>query len=365
MAALFMRERATKGKAGGDVAMVMNVCISLSLRHLVPGDYDKRFLGLLSELTDAPTIPRAFFRKRLSLLQADELQTHLVAEDTRTKMLCATGTLVVENKFIHGCGRVGHLEDVVVRAGLRGHGIGSEIVRRIVAEAFSKGCYKVLVDCDDANVDFYRKCSFEVKDAQMAEYFDQSLNADVNNDEADDPLRRAETAVRKVCSQADFSCMKNKKSGMELRLRLLDGGDYDAGFLDLLAQLTQVGNVNREKYLERLSAIKSRGREHVVVVENLNSSNRKVVACGTLVFEHKFIHSNGAVGHIEDVVVDSSCRGTGLGKALIMSLKKMSMEAGCYKCILNCSETNVAFYEKCGMERRCVSMALYCAEDRQ
>ena len=33
--------------------------------------------------------------------------------------------------------------------------------------------------------------------------------------------------------------------------------------------------------------------------------------------EHKFIHGGRSVGHIEDIVVDSSTRGSGLGKLMI------------------------------------------------
>ena len=41
------------------------------------------------------------------------------------------------------------------------------------------------------------------------------------------------------------------------------------------------------------------------------------MACGTLMVEHKFIHGGRGVGHIEDIVVDSSTRGSGLGKLMI------------------------------------------------
>ena len=41
-------------------------------------------------------------------------------------------------------------------------------------------------------------------------------------------------------------------------------------------------------------------------------------------------------GHVEDVVVDSSTRGTGLGKLMVNRLSDMAIEAGCYKIILNC-----------------------------
>ena len=42
-------------------------------------------------------------------------------------------------------------------------------------------------------------------------------------------------------------------------------------------------------------------------------------------------------GHVEDVVVDSSTRGTGLGKMMVGQLTDMALAAGCYKILLNCT----------------------------
>ena len=41
---------------------------------------------------------------------------------------------------------------------------------------------------------------------------------------------------------------------------------------------------------------------------------------------------------------------------VIGALMKFAEEAGCYKVILDCGESNVAFYEKCGLTRKEVQM---------
>ena len=65
---------------------------------------------------------------------------------------------------------------------------------------------------------------------------------------------------------------------------------------------------------------------------------------GAVVIEPKFIHQAGTVGHIEDVVVEETLRGHGLGRMLVDRLVSLAKERGCYKCILDCQEKNVAFY---------------------
>ena len=68
--------------------------------------------------------------------------------------------------------------------------------------------------------------------------------------------------------------------------------------------------------------------------------------------EKKFIRNAGVAGHIEDIVVMSSHRGQKLGLRIINCLTALAWPNNCYKVILDCSDNNVKFYEKCGYERK-------------
>ena len=78
-----------------------------------------------------------------------------------------------------------------------------------------------------------------------------------------------------------------------------------------------------------------------------------------MLVEEKLIRNYGKVGHIEDIVVHADYRGYGLGKILIDYLTSMGKNQGCYKCILDCDEKNVGFYEKCEYVRKGIEMARY------
>lgn len=65
------------------------------------------------------------------------------------------------------------------------------------------------------------------------------------------------------------------------------------------------------------------------------------------------------VGHIEDIAVSADQQGKKLGLRIIETLKAIGQQVGCYKVILDCSEKNVPFYEKCGFERKGVEMGWY------
>ena len=94
-----------------------------------------------------------------------------------------------------------------------------------------------------------------------------------------------------------------------------------------------------------------------MVIEDPSSS--KVIGTASCLAERKFIRGGGKAAHIEDVVVDSGYRGLKLGIKLIEALMLAAKEMGCYKVILDCAESNVKFYEKCGLTRKEVQMVRY------
>ena len=84
---------------------------------------------------------------------------------------------------------------------------------------------------------------------------------------------------------------------------------------------------------------------HVIVAVD---DDDVVIGTGSIIIERKFLRGGGIVGHIEDVVVDKVTRLTGVGKMIIKRLVEIANENSCYKVILNCSEDNIPFYDKCG-----------------
>ena len=68
-----------------------------------------------------------------------------------------TITLLLERKFIHQGGLVGHIEDVATDEEFEGRGVGSHLVDYAIKHAKEKGCYKVILDCSEENVSFYEK----------------------------------------------------------------------------------------------------------------------------------------------------------------------------------------------------------------
>ncbi|XP_031131844.1 glucosamine 6-phosphate N-acetyltransferase-like [Ipomoea triloba] len=150
----------------------------------------------------------------------------------------------------------------------------------------------------------------------------------------------------------------SRGDGENFRIRRLEIADKSKGFLQLLSQLTVCGAVSDEEFKERFEEVAKYGDDHVIcVIEDVRLG--KIVATGSVFVERKFIRSCGKAGHIEDVVVDSSVRGLQLGKRVVEYLVNHACSVGCYKVILDCTEDNKPFYEKCGFMKKAVQMVKY------
>lgn len=132
------------------------------------------------------------------------------------------------------------------------------------------------------------------------------------------------------------------------QIRALSKGDYDRGVLETLKTLTTVGHISKHDFEQRVELFQRNSDFYTPLVIEDNEGN--AIATGMLLIEAKLIHNCGLVGHIEDIAVQSSQQGKGLGLILIQSLINKAKEKGCYKVILDCSTENVEFYKKCGMK---------------
>ncbi|KAH6563594.1 hypothetical protein BASA50_001631 [Batrachochytrium salamandrivorans] len=143
-------------------------------------------------------------------------------------------------------------------------------------------------------------------------------------------------------------------------VRPLHSDDYEKGFLDTLGMLTTVGQMSKGQFMERYSYLKAHNYEYFTIVIE-DTVKAKIIGAGTIFVERKFVHSNGLVGHIEDIVTHSDYRGMNLGRLVIDTLKYIGKRTGCYK--MDCSDKNIPFYIKCGFTQKEHEMALYIPEN--
>ncbi|MDH3610523.1 MAG: GNAT family N-acetyltransferase [Nitrosopumilus sp.] len=85
---------------------------------------------------------------------------HIIVVALIDEKVVGAATLLIEFKFIHNGGKVGHIEDVAVNKNYQGQKIGEKIIKNLLDLAKTKGCYKTILDCVDDVKLFYEKLGF-------------------------------------------------------------------------------------------------------------------------------------------------------------------------------------------------------------
>jgi glucosamine-phosphate N-acetyltransferase len=133
------------------------------IREMIGPDLARGFLEALASLAELNLTPE----------QAAEVFRARIRAGVRTYVACVgdhvvgTASLVLEQKFIHGGGKVGHIEDVAVHPDSRHLRVGSALVRHASEQARKLGCYKVILSCFERLVPFYEGLGYRKHDVGM------------------------------------------------------------------------------------------------------------------------------------------------------------------------------------------------------
>jgi glucosamine-phosphate N-acetyltransferase len=152
-----------------------------------------------------------------------------------------------------------------------------------------------------------------------------------------------------------------KFSNSKFLYRRLAKSDLNRTYLELMGQLTKAPLVDTECLIkEYVTYYENSLLIFVIVIIDLETD--QVIGNGRLLIEPKMTRGISKSAHIEDIVVDNAYNGQGLGKTLLEVLKHLSLQMGCYKAKLDCSEKVTGFYEKCGFEMSGHLMGCYFVE---
>lgn len=147
----------------------------------------------------------------------------------------------------------------------------------------------------------------------------------------------------------------------DVHIRPLASTDYRRGHLSVLSVLSVVTDPGEPAWVAQFNAMRASPKTYYPIVI-VSKHTDKIVGVGSIIIERKFLRGLGSVGHIEDIAVDKNQQGKKLGLRIIQALTAISEECGAYKTILDCSDENIPFYEKCGYKKKENEMVKYAPE---
>lgn len=154
--------------------------------------------------------------------------------------------------------------------------------------------------------------------------------------------------LEQLTSLEAWSDIEAQLGKLNLEARPLRRDDYDHGYLDLLRQLTEVGEISREKFVERFDYMRrfNKIEHHYKIIVFVDQASKTIVAASTLFLELKFIHQCGLRARLEEVAVLDSYRGKKIGLLIVRIIVELARRDNCYKLTLDCTNELMAFYAK-------------------
>jgi len=129
------------------------------IREIEEDDLKNGFLETLDFLRNTGDLDKNKANEILKKIKQNP--NHIIHVAIDNKKIVGSTTLLIEQKFIHNGGLVGHIEDVVVRKDYEGKGIGIKLVTSLLERAKEKNCYKTILDCKDDVKQFYERIGFK------------------------------------------------------------------------------------------------------------------------------------------------------------------------------------------------------------
>ena len=131
----------------------------VKIRQLEENDLENGFLNSLDSLRKASDLEPEKAKQIFNKIKQNE--NHRIFVAVIGDKIVGSTTLLIEQKFIHQGGKVGHIEDVVVSKENQGKGIGEKLINAVLDFAKQNQCYKTILDCNDDVKAFYEKLGFK------------------------------------------------------------------------------------------------------------------------------------------------------------------------------------------------------------
>ena len=138
----------------------------LILRGLEENDF-LNYLNLMKEFTNYNyNISYEEFKNNLLFLIKNKLCFITVIFSKTTNKIIGAGSIFKLIKLHNK--PVGQIEDVIVNNEYRGFGYGKKIINSLIEFASKNfNCYKIILNCLEKNIDFYKKCNFTTVGYEM------------------------------------------------------------------------------------------------------------------------------------------------------------------------------------------------------
>jgi len=113
----------------------------------------------LSNLSESPKISHNLEKEILENVNNQNSYIYVAVMEGEKKII-GTSTILIEQKFIGGGKKVGHIEDIAVQKKYEGKSVGKNLINMCSKRAKEENCYKIILNCNKNLINFYSKNNF-------------------------------------------------------------------------------------------------------------------------------------------------------------------------------------------------------------
>ncbi len=133
---------------------------NIQIRLIEENDYYKGVLELIDYFTKAENIEKKSFDKfQIQLKKINESSNFIYVMEYQNKII-ASATLIVQYKFHNNFSKAALIEEVIISEEFRNQGLGKKLVEYLILQSKNLGCYKIILNSEEKNAEFYTKLGF-------------------------------------------------------------------------------------------------------------------------------------------------------------------------------------------------------------
>ncbi len=143
---------------------------NIKIRLINEEDYNKGFLELINyfskpKLKTNKTINE--FRIQLKNMIYRNCFVYVIEYQNK---IIGSATLIIQPKFHNNFYNAALIEEVIIDKNFRCKGLGKKLIKYIIIEARIYNCYKIVLNAEEQNFEFYKKLGFTNKGAEFKMY---------------------------------------------------------------------------------------------------------------------------------------------------------------------------------------------------
>lgn len=135
--------------------------VNYKIRELEKEDLspERGFLETLKNLTEVGNLSKKQLENIFNKIKKQN--SHVFIAVTDNGQIIGTLTLLLEQKFTHNGSLAGHIEELVTRKEFENIGVASSLIKEAIKKAKQAKCYKIVLDCKDELIPFYKRFGFK------------------------------------------------------------------------------------------------------------------------------------------------------------------------------------------------------------